>query len=122
MLSKVGTCILCAIVAVTIGSGMFFMNDLNRATLFRSSGVINAGARFGINIGMNTRDAKSVLNSRGINFNGQQDSSGRCNAYIIHADKIYYFYDLSWRRGVVCLGAINEKISVISWYFNPLSP
>ncbi|MGC6331819.1 hypothetical protein [Rhizorhabdus sp. FW153] len=122
MLTKINLFIFGVAAAVVTAGALLVANDLNRAALFDSSGFLISGERFGIKVGDNFASVKYRLESMGLDMRGEGSRPGRCGAYEVKSDKIYYFYDFSWRRGVVCIGINADRVDTLSWYFNPLSP
>lgn len=95
---------------------VFFSDDLNRAAITGSDGFIDSGKKFGIRVGVPRADAASILQRRGLTL-GQPSTPGRCLSrdYSREGQSVTLWDDRTWRRGVICIGEVDGKVSSISW-------
>jgi len=108
---------------------VFFSSEWNRAA-FGSSGIIDNGSKFGIEIGSSYSEAKQHLLSQGlvpydIEYNPKVRATGikQCHGRK-YPDNVFLqaFDDDSWRRGIICVASKNDKVIKISWHYGMLQP
>ena len=88
----------------------------------QAEGLIDRGQKLGVPIGATLAIARKTLVEQGLEFSAIE-RGGSCNSpRTFPADYTAYFLDMSWRRGTVCVGVTNRRISHIAWMYNPLSP
>ncbi len=106
-------------------AAIFFFNEWNRAGLLSSSGWIDVGKKFEIEIGSSPEAARTILISKGleeldvsINRRSSKTGSQNCHGqeYPDHI-RLDGFIDKSGRRGIICIASDENKIIAISWHY-----
>ena len=100
--------------------GVFFANDLNRVALFNASGQTVSGKLAGVEIGQRQGLATQALLKLGM-ISGVYRDDGSCPIQG-RFDNILVFTDLSWRKGTICLGVVEERIAAVAWRYNLFQP
>lgn len=92
-------------------------NDLWRAAVFEPGGFIEAGSKFGIEIGMPTGEAIDTLKTRGFEDMDIFGSRLSCDYKTPVTDQQIDSLINNGMDGVICLESKAQKITAIGWRF-----
>lgn len=96
-------------------------SEQTRVALFPGSGEIDHGTVLGVRVGATLEEARAALTQRGLE-EGDLAKEDHCVGQPFRADAILYFYDMSWRRGVMCVGISKGRVVRVGWLYNFLAP
>jgi len=103
---------------------VYLVDDLNRAWWVPSDGSVDSGSAFGIEIGGTLAAAEAVLHRRGfrqVRINHFLDD-GRPRCLWLHYAEPGEEFE-RWEAGsrrVVCLAFLDDRVTNVSWIFNPV--
>ncbi|MEE9330579.1 MAG: hypothetical protein V3V30_10610 [Parvularculaceae bacterium] len=86
-------------------------------------GYITSGSKFGVSVGMPTRDAQAVLEQNGFSYGGQVACIGTISRLIVckNSQKFeLYWVKHTWRHGLIYVDVQNGMVSSIIWNFRLL--
>jgi len=113
-----------AIPLVLITSSFFLVimnNDLLRASFFEPGGMIVEGKKFGISIGDDRKSVNDKLNKIDLKID-DISRDNKCVSRKVLGDYALYSYDMSWRKGVICIGISQSRVRSIAWSFSAFAP
>lgn len=107
---------------------IFLSNEWNRAA-WGSRGYIENGTKFGLSIGENKQKVIDYLTDKGLtdgttlganytDYNPQQ-----CLGRIYRDEyEVQIWDDNSWRRGIICVAFLDEKLIRLNWEYGMFQP
>ncbi|MEQ1780270.1 MAG: hypothetical protein ABMA14_02840 [Hyphomonadaceae bacterium] len=110
--------------AILLPLAVYLSDDLNRAWWFPSGGSVDSGSVFGIEIGTQLIAAEGVLHRRGFRQvriqHFRDDGRPRC-LWKHHPEpgEELERWEAGSRR-VVCIASLDERVTNVSWSFNPV--
>ncbi len=110
-----------ALLAILLGLTVFTLaNPLNRQILLDGDGVIDEGAKFGVEIGQDMPSVLLELEELGLDLTTTR-LDGTCQGQEFGPGKdVHVFRDVSIRNGVICTVSDGGKLEAIGWFFMPL--
>lgn len=112
------------LIVIVVGILVYLSSDeLDQVRMIPSSGYIESGSKFGIEIGMPAGDARQRLANRGLNRIAVADLSVSPRTCLGHSyeagqDVEAWADDGGWEGGIICLAAKDDKIVNIRWMFD----
>jgi hypothetical protein len=100
---------------------IFSGNELMRASFFEPGGMIVNGSKFGIAVGDDRRSIGNKLKVIGLKIDDISRDL-KCASRKVSGDYALYSYDMSWRRGVICIGISQGRVRSIAWSFSAFAP
>lgn len=85
-------------------------------------GVISRGQKLGVRIGDSVPVAVKTLKGEGLVMGGTVRGGSCLSPETFEANYTVQLVDLSWRKGTVCLGVMQGRVSHIGWLYNLLAP
>jgi hypothetical protein len=114
--------ILIALTIMVIAMGFLMFDDFNRAGVLGSKGYLEEGSKFGVEVGLELGEARTVLREKGLRPVDLTAPSS-CHGRTYSADRqLELWYDDTWRRGTICLSSVDRRVVSISWSFNWMTP
>ena len=102
---------------------LFLADEFSRAAIAGSSGHIERGRRFGITVGESRETAASALRRRHIeSVEPTSDFHGCFLQPAPPESEVSLYHDNSWRKGVICLITVDDKVTMIRWHYDWLAP
>ena len=97
--------------------GLSRYGAFNRAGLFGSNGRIDAGRKFGVEVGNDYRSAQTKFRSLGF-IQIDMAKSQSCHGYDYPIHEVpHLWFDDSWRKGTLCIVSSNNRIKYLSWSY-----
>jgi hypothetical protein len=100
---------------------LFFL-DIRNFVIVDPKGRVVAGSKFNVSIGSAVDlSAGEVLKFSSVKYGGE-GYGGECAGNEYGKEfRVVYFFDLSWRRGVICIISEGDIVREISWEYQFIS-
>lgn len=105
---------------ILVAAIWLWLSDLDRIALIDTHGQKSSGTLAGVRVGQSSQDAVYNLKNLGMRSANYADD-GSCPLRG-RFDQIIVFIDVSWRKGTICIGIIQGKVSSVAWRYNFFQP
>jgi len=107
------------IILLLLGVVAFTVIDGRGAASILPSGNINSGKVLGVSIGSDIGEAQLNIGKFSSIELVEEGVGLKCQGVkFSDTDRVYIYYDRSWRQGTICLISTNNHVSEIMWHYN----
>jgi hypothetical protein len=110
------------IILVAAGLALLLSGERNRTALLTPDGFKDHGQKFGISTNEPIQSASAHLLSNGWAYFDTKIGGYCTNRHYPPTVKLVIYFDRSWRKTILCLGAKNERVASIEWHAGPFAP
>lgn len=113
--------LLLALALLGWGAFMFARNPDNASALQSSSGFIDKGGKFGVQVGDHLRTVDQALQSHHFTYYPRDEFQTCLTHGYPPTQAVLVYQDDSWRRGTTCIAyeRASRRVRAIEWAYGP---